>query len=107
MDTPIFRPVEPGKSYISKMMSLKYTDFDFHLKQLGMFARFPDGVRSYDLRRGAASAIGNSEVTVVVKIREVDAAHSCLPLYGIHYAAACAAHAFFCAELASRSLGSR
>ena len=59
LDTPVFRSVEAGKSYISKTMSLKYTDFDYHLKRLGIFAGFPDGVRSYDLRRGAASAIDN------------------------------------------------
>ena len=60
----IFRSVEPGKSYISKTMSFKYTDFYYRLKRLGMFAGFPDGVRSYDLRWGAASAVDIPEVTV-------------------------------------------
>ena len=69
LDTPVFRSVEPGKSYISKMMSLKYVDFDYHLKRLGMFAGFPDGVRSYDLRRGAASAIDSPEVTVAQRMQ--------------------------------------
>ena len=45
LDTPIFRSVEPRKSYISKTMSLKYAHFYFHLKQLGTFAGFPDGVQ--------------------------------------------------------------
>ena len=49
LDTSAFRSVEPGKPCISKTMSLKYTDPGFHLKRLGMFSGFPDGVRSYDL----------------------------------------------------------
>ena len=69
LDTPVFRSVEPGKSYISKTISLKYADFDYHLKRLGISAGFPDGVRSYDLRRGAASAIGNPEVTVAQRVQ--------------------------------------
>ena len=69
MDTPVFRSVGPGKSYISKMMSLIYADFDFYLKQLGNFAGFPDSVRSYDLCRGAASAIDNPEVTVAQRMQ--------------------------------------
>ena len=69
LDAPIFRSVGPGKSYISKTMSLKYTDFDYHPKRLGMFAGFPDGVRSYDIRRGAASAIDSPEVTVAQRMQ--------------------------------------
>ena len=45
-------------------MSLKYVVFDFHLKRLGMFAGFPDGIR-----RGAASAIDNPEVTVAQRMQ--------------------------------------
>ena len=65
LGTPIFRSwaVERGKSYTSKTISREYTDFDFHLKRLGIFAGFPDGVRSCYLRRGAANAIDNPEVT--------------------------------------------
>ena len=54
--------VESGKSYITKTISLKYTDFDLHLKRLGIFAGLSDGVCFCDLRRGAASAIDNLEV---------------------------------------------
>ena len=50
-------------------MSLIYADFDFYLKQLGNFAGFPDSVRSYDLCRGAASAIDNPEVTVTRRMQ--------------------------------------
>ena len=32
LDTPALRSAEPGNVYISKTMSLKYADFDFHLK---------------------------------------------------------------------------
>ena len=59
--TPIFRSVEPG-------MFLKHTDFDFHLKRLGMLAGFPDGVRSYDLRE-AASAIDGPEVIIAQRVQ--------------------------------------
>ena len=69
LDAPVFRSVEPGKTYISKTISLKYADFDFHLKRLGIFAGFPDGVRSYDLRRGTSSAIDNLEVTVAQRVQ--------------------------------------
>ena len=76
LDTPVFCSVEPGKSYISKTMSLKYTDFDYH-KRLGMLAGFPGGVHSYDLRRGAASAIDSPEVFLFLLILLFD-----IPLHG-------------------------
>ena len=83
-DTLIFRSAEPGKSYISKTMSLKYTDFDYHLKQLGRFAGFPDGVRSYDLRRGTASAIDNPEVTVAQRMQIIGHARQDVFKHYIH-----------------------
>ena len=73
LDTPIFRPAKPRKSYISKTISLKYTDFNFHLKRWGMFAGFPGGVRSYCLGWGVASAIDNPGVTVAQRMQVVTA----------------------------------
>ena len=84
LDTPVFRSVEPGKSYISTTTSLKYADSDYRLRRLGMFAGFPDGVRSYGLRRGAASAIDNPEVTVAQRMQIVGHAREDVFKHYIH-----------------------
>ena len=104
LDTPVFRSVEPGKSYISKTMSLKYADFDFHLKQLGKFAGFPDGVRSYDLRRGAASAIDNPEVTVAQRMQIMGHAREDVFKHYIHRTVRVATQATFLGNPSRREL---